>query len=86
MFRNTDKKLEELGFVKTYESNTILEYERYNNKYDFTHVLSFIHKKSGNHMFISFEKGLNKDCFNNAVGLTKKELKLCYKKLKELWG
>lgn len=84
MFRNTDKKLENLGFIKTYENGGIIEYERNNNEYDFTHVLSFIYKKSGNHILISSQKGLNKDHFNNAVGLTKKELKLCYKKLKEL--
>lgn len=86
MFKNTDKKLEELGFVKTYESDVVIEYERYNDTYNYTHALSFIRKKSGNHILISSQKGLNKDRFNNAVGLTKKEMKLCYKKIKELRG
>ena len=42
MFRNIDKKLNKLGFVKTYESNIVVEYERHNDTYNFTQVLSFI--------------------------------------------
>lgn len=83
--RSIDEKLKEIGFVKTYVNDKVVEYDRYNDTYDYIQSLSFVRKKSGNHILISSQKDLNKDGFSNAVGLTKKELKLCYKKLKELW-
>lgn len=86
LFKNTDMKLKKIGFVKTYESDVVIEYERDDDTYSYTHVLSFISKNSGNHILVSSQKNLNEDGLVNAVGLTKKELKLCYKKMKELWG
>lgn len=84
LFKNVDEKFEKLGFIKTYESKIAVTYEKKIEKYDYIQSIDICRKASGNHIVISGEKGINKDGFNNAVGLTKQEMKLCIKKMREM--
>lgn len=77
MFKSTDKKFEKLGFKKV-DDGLHVEYEKYNEKYNYTQVLALVHKQSGYHIVQSYDKS-NGDC----VGLTMYEMKLCLKKMKE---
>lgn len=79
-----DNKLLKLGLFKVMNNDKTVIYERYDERFDFTHVVEIEHKASGNHIILSYEKGCNKDGFNNVVGLTFKEIKLLNKKIKKL--
>ena len=82
MFKSIDKRFLELGFAKGEESDGVLEYIRYNNQYNFTHIISIIHKHNGNHLIQSYEEEVNSDGYNNVVGLSKEETKLALKAMK----
>ena len=84
LFKSVDERFEELGFTKTYESKIVVTYEKEIKDYNYIQSIDICRKESGNHIVISGEKGINKDGFNNAVGLTKQEMKLCIKKMKEM--
>lgn len=84
LIKSVDEKFERLGFIKTYESEIVVTYEKKIEKYDYIQSIDICRKESGNHIVISGEKSINKDGFNNAVGLTKQEMKLCIKKMKEM--
>lgn len=77
MFKTVDKKFEKLGFKKV-DDGLHVEYERYDKKFNYTQVLSLLHKESGCHIVQSYDKN-NENC----VGLTAYEMKLCLKKMKE---
>lgn len=79
-----DKIFEKLGYEKTHEGKTVIDYERKNEHFGFTQVIEFCHKSSGNHLVLSYQKGVNKYGFNNNVGLTLAEIKAINKKIKEL--
>lgn len=82
---STDKKLAKIGFIKDSDvSDNWVSYTRKDEKHSYIQVLGFGHKLSGNHIVLSYQKDVNSDGFNNCVGLNKQELKLAYKKLKEL--
>ena len=84
LFKTTDEKLAEIGFVKVTENNYGACYQRENNEYNYTQRLDISHKQSGKHLIQSYEEGVNKDKLNNAVGLTCYEAKLAIKKYHEL--
>ena len=84
LFKTTDEKLAEIGFVKVTENNYGACYQRENNEYNYTQRLDILHKKSGNHLIMSYEEGTNKDKLNNVIGLTYYETKLAMKKYREL--
>jgi len=79
---NVDKKFEEIGFTKTYESETVVTYEQPCHKY--VHCITLLHKANGHHLIQSYEKKLNFDDFNNMIGMTASEAKLAVEKLEEL--
>lgn len=85
MFKNIDKKFEEIGFIKVKENKYGVSYER-KWEHNFTQVLSILHKKSGNHIVQSYDKDLfdTKMIGNTCVGLTYYEMKLALKKMKKL--
>lgn len=84
LLNRTDQKLGKLGFKKIRESEYGASYERYNKEYKYTQVLDILQKASGNHLVMSYQEDVNKDGFNNEVGLTYQEMKLIMKKYKEL--
>lgn len=72
LFKNIDKKFEEIGFIKIREDKYGVEYERYNKEFDYIQKLNILYKS-------------NKEIIiQSAVGLTEYELKLVLKKIREL--
>lgn len=86
MFLNIDEKFKEIGFIKIKEDEYGATYERKNEKYKYTQVLSFLHKASGGHIVQSYDKDLidKKGIGNTCVGLTVYEVQLCFKKMKKM--
>ena len=86
MFKNIDKKFEEIGFIKTKENEYQVIYERENKDFNFTHVLVICCKASGKHIVQSYDKDLfdTKGIGNTCVGLTYYEMKLASKKMRKL--
>ena len=84
LFKSTDKKLEELGFIKVREDEYGVTYEKIISEYNYTHVIDICHKENGQHIILSYEKDINKNGLNNTVALTGYEAKLILKKMKEL--
>lgn len=85
-FKSIDKKFEEIGFYKVKEDKYGATYSRKDPEHGFVHVLSILHKASGNHIVQSYDKYLfdSKGIGNTCVGLTYYEMKLALKKMKQL--
>ena len=86
MFKNIDKKFEEIGFIKISEDKYGTRYERTNEFHNYVQVLNICHKASGIHIVQSYDKDLmdSKMIGNTCVGLTYYEMKLALKKMKQL--
>ena len=86
MFKSLDKKISELGFVKVKENKYGVEYERLNKIHKYTQCVHLLHKSNGKHIIQSYDKDLfdEKKIGNTCVGLTMYEMKLFYKKMKEI--
>lgn len=86
LFKTTDEKFAELGFVKRTENEYGACYQRYNKKYDYMQILDLIYKQSGVHIVQSYDKHLSdaQGIGNTCVGLTMYEMKLCLKKMREM--
>ena len=84
LFKTTDEKLKDIGFVKIREDKYGVTYER--NVGSFLQRLDMLHKHSGKHILQSYDPNLfdNKTIGNTCVGLTMYEIKLCFKKMKEM--
>ena len=83
MFKTTDDRFNEIGFTKVKENQYSANYER-KTKHGYVQCLDLVRKSSGRHIIQSYEKGVNKDGFNNCVGLTMYEAKLCRRKMKQM--
>lgn len=86
MFKNIDKKFEEIGFIKVSEDKNGAVYERKNGQYNYIQVLGIYYKANGRHIVQSYDKELmdSKMIGNTCVGLTYYEMKLATKKMKQL--
>ena len=86
MVKRTDKKLEEIGFNKVKEDKWAVVYERYNDVYKYTQVLTIVHKTNGSNVIQSYDKDTFDKHFkgNICVGLTGYETKLILRKMKSL--
>ncbi len=86
LFETVDDKLNNIGFVKVNEDKYGVEYERKNNEFDYTQVVSILHKASGRHILQSYDKDLmdEEKIGNVGVGLTGYEMKLFLKKMKQI--
>ena len=84
LFKSTDKKFKEIGFIKVREDEYGVVYER--KKGSFLQRLDLLRKASGKHILQSYDPYLidNKEIGNTCVGLTMYEIKLCFKKMKEM--
>lgn len=82
LFRTIDYRFQELGFEKTHESDLCVTYEKFNEEYNYTQIIELGYKASGYHLIHSYVKNVNSEGFNNGVGLTMLESKLCLKKMK----
>lgn len=86
MFKSIDKKFEEIGFIKTEENEYNVVYERKNETYNFTQILTIVYKASGKHIVQSYDPNLfdTEGIGNTGVGLTYYEMKLVSKKMRKL--
>lgn len=84
MFKNVDKKLSEIGFLKIKEDKYGATYEREDKQFNYVQTLDLLHKESGKHLIQSSQKGVNTDGFGNMVGLTMYETKLALKKMHKM--
>lgn len=84
LFKSADELFEEIGFTKVYESNLYVQYERFDEEFKYMQSLDLGHKQSGYHLIMSSVKETNNEGYNNMVGLTMYEAKLCLKKMREL--
>lgn len=86
LFKSVDEKLSEIGFKKSYESDSSVDYEKYVERFNFVHKVSIVHKSSGKHILQSYDPELIGDNFtgNIGVGLTGYEMKLFLKKMKQM--
>lgn len=84
LFESVDSKLAKIGFIKVEEGAFGVSYERKNPNYGYTQCLDLYHKANGRHIMSSYEKGCNKNGFNNSVGLTAYEARLAVKKMAQL--
>ena len=84
LFKTTDEKFKEIGFIKVEEDEYGVRYERPNGS--FLQKLDLMHKSSGKHIIQFYDPALfdNKKIGNTCVGLTMYEIKLCFKKMKEM--
>lgn len=83
LFKSIDEKFAEIGLVKVKENEFSADYER-QSKFGYTQCVDLVKKASGKHIIQSYEKGINRDGFNNCVGLTMYEARLCMKKMKQM--
>lgn len=86
LFETVDDKLNDIGFVKVNEDKYGVEYERKNDEFNYTQVVSILHKASGRHILQSCDKDLMDEAKigNVGVGLTEYEMKLFLKKMKQI--
>lgn len=85
--KSNDEKFAELGYIKTEEDEHGVYYEKQEiirDKIGYIHVISILHKESGKHLIMSYQKDVNSDGFNNTVGLTFEETKLAVNKMIEM--
>lgn len=81
---NVDKAFEKLGFVKIENENPhVIQYER-KKEQGYIQCLDLVYKNSGKHIIQSYQKDINKDGFNNMVGLTAREAVLAAKKMRQV--
>ena len=80
-----DKKFAKIGFIKVRDNKYGTTYERQDTEYGFTQVLDILHKASGNHLVMSYDKDLGDvvNIGNTCCGLTYYEMKLVLKKMKK---
>ena len=83
-FKSVDEKIKDIGFIKRCEQSSWVSYEREDPKYKYIQCVDIYQKNNGNHIIISFQKGVNGDGFNNSVGLTYLEAKLFMKKYRQM--
>lgn len=86
IFKTIDEKLANIGFEKIKENEYGASYSRKNTKHNYTQIVELGHKESGYHLCHSYDKDLFDAKFigNTNVGLTMYEMKLFYKKMKEM--
>ena len=82
--KNIDKKFFNIGFAKIYESKYNVIYERFIMSENYYQCIELEYRRSRNHLIYSYEKDTNAEGFNNCVGLTAYEIKLCFKKIKQM--
>lgn len=85
LFKTTDEKLREIGFVKTEQSIHGAFYERLMPE-GYTQVVSIARKYNGRHILQSYDKGLFDANYtgNICVGLTYQEARLFLRKMREI--
>lgn len=83
-FKTVEERIKDLGFVETYRSDTVMQFERKNNEFNFIHGVDLVKKSGGNTSIIqSFQKDSPIPEFDYMVGLDVEEARLFLKLLKK---
>lgn len=83
-FKSVDEKLAEIGFIKDEESEFCVNYKKNIEEYGYVQILEIQHKASGIHTIHSYGEGVNKEGYNNSVGLSLYATKLALKKARKM--
>lgn len=85
-FKSVDEKLKEIGFEKINEDKYGCRYCRHDNKYNYNQIVNIAPEANGKLLLWSYDPDLfdTKKIGNTNVALTFYEIKLFYKKMKEL--
>ena len=83
-FKTVDEKLADIGFIKDEESEFCVNYKKNIEEYGYVQILEIQHKASGSHTIHSYEEGVNKDGYNNSVGLSLRAAKLALEKARQM--
>ena len=70
-----------MGFVKHSDTDLCVIYEKWVVDCKYIHVIEISHRKNLPNLIISYQKDVNNEGFNNAVGLSKKEVMLAILKM-----
>lgn len=73
LFKSVDEKLSEIGFEKSYESDSGVDYEKYVEGFNFVHKVSIVRKSSGKHLLQSYDPELIGDGYTGKIGVVLKE-------------
>ena len=84
LFKNIDKKFEEIEFIKISEDKHGVEYIRYNKEFDYIQKLDILYKSNKELIIQSYDATNTTSSYSPVVGLTEYELKLVLKKIKRL--
>lgn len=86
LFKTTDEKIKDLGFIKEKEDRYGARYFRADKGSGFNHVVELMHKSNTCSICQSYDKDLTDErkIGNTCVGLSYREMKLFTKKMKEL--
>lgn len=93
LFKTVDSKFAEIGFKNMIEDHHGARYARkvdgarYARKVDesnYIQCLDLLCKHNGRHLIQSYEEEVNDDGYNNVIGLSMYEAKLCLKKMKQM--
>lgn len=76
-----DDRFRKIGFIKHSESDLCVIYEKWVVDCEYIQVIEISHRKSMPNLIISYQKDVNKEGFNNTVGLSKKEAMLAILKM-----
>lgn len=76
-----DGRFRKIGFIKHSDTDLCVIYEKWIVDYEYIHVIEISHRKNISNLIISYQKDVNKDGFNNAIGLSKKQVMLAILKM-----
>ncbi len=76
-----DNRFQKIGFIKHSDTDLCVIYEKWITDYEYIQVIEISHRKNMPNLIISYQKDVNKDGFNNTVGLSKKEVMLAILKM-----
>lgn len=75
--KKINRKFEKLGYKITEDNfGSLFQASKHVTEYNYDHIIEIIAKQSGHHITISYQSDVNRDGFNNAVGLSARLLKL----------
>lgn len=83
--KSANQLMEKEGYTCIEDNDSIVEYQRYNKQFNFMHNVIIMHKKNGPALIQSYDPGLfdAKGIGNTCVGISRKELKILFKKMRE---
>lgn len=77
--KSVKDKLNDLGYILVYEGKLVLQFEKYNDQFEYTHSVDIIRKSKRTPIIQSYQKGTD-----NMVGLNIIDAALFIKLIKKL--